>query len=134
MNANTRNTRQKRHLRQALHSQTQPGTAEDLHMWLANSGAKMSLSTVYRNLDRMATTGEARRLTVLGDKRARYELAGNGHHHHVVCRSCNRVEPFDACPLDRHVETLEKQTGYTFDDHTLEISGLCADCRQRANS
>jgi Fur family ferric uptake transcriptional regulator len=84
---------------------------------------------VYRNLDRMVQLGTVRKLTVLGDSRTRYELTGDGHHHHVVCRNCSRVVQFDLCPLDGFVRRLEEQTGFRFDDHTLEVSGLCADCR-----
>ena len=129
MPARTRNTRQKTLLLKVLRSQRQPRSAEEIHSRLARTGSPVCLSTVYRNLDRLTRSGVVRRVTVGSEGRARFELARRNHHHHVVCSNCSRVVRFDLCPLDGFVKSLQDQTGFRFDDHTLEISGLCQDCR-----
>lgn len=67
---------------------------------------------------------------------ARFELAEwlTGHHHHVVCSSCGRV---DDVSLDRSTEgalasivgRVASDAGFSVSEHSLEIEGLCPVCR-----
>ncbi|MDP3767209.1 MAG: transcriptional repressor, partial [Dehalococcoidia bacterium] len=63
-----------------------------------------------------------------------YRLCGDGHHHHLVCRSCGRVEDFATCDVSSLVEQLARSTEYEIEGHWLEVYGQCASCRilQRA--
>jgi Fur family ferric uptake transcriptional regulator len=84
---------------------------------------EVGLVTIYRTLDLLSEIGAVRRLD-LGDG-PRYELAED-HHHHLICESCGGVSEFERCPLE-----LRRLRGVDFEisSHTLEIYGLCADCR-----
>ena len=63
-----------------------------------------------------------------GDGIYRYEYnIGEMHHHHIVCRSCHKVEVLDFCVVDV-LERMAKKRGYTRLTHTLELFGLCPDC------
>ena len=66
---------------------------------------------------------------------ARYELAEwlAGHHHHLVCIECGRVEDVDV--PDRYeaqvhdlVGAISSQASFTATNHALEIEGTCAEC------
>ena len=66
---------------------------------------------------------------------ARYELAEwlTGHHHHLVCIDCGRVE--DIVVSERHeaqvhdiVEAMSARASFTATNHALEIEGMCAQC------
>ena len=52
------------------------------------------------------------------------------HHHHVVCRQCGRGSEIELPDLERWAESTASGLGYTDVTHTVEIFGLCADCRR----
>ena len=69
------------------------------------------------------------------DEFARYELAEDltGHHHHLVCSNCGRVEDLPASEsIERSVEAAVAQAarkvGFRTRHHRLDLVGTCADC------
>ena len=89
----------------------------------------MNQATVYRSLDVFVQAGIARRIDLKADF-AYYELADPQDHHHLVCRSCGRVEDFHGCDfprLARHALARSKNFR-TIEDHSLELFGLCKAC------
>ena len=51
------------------------------------------------------------------------------HHHHVVCRHCGRGTEVELPDLERWAETTATDLGYSDVTHTVEIFGVCAECR-----
>lgn len=66
---------------------------------------------------------------VMQDGTTRYRVSSSGHHHHLVCRSCGRVEDFAKCDVASLVKELARNTEYQIEGHWLEVYGRCADCR-----
>ena len=61
----------------------------------------------------------------------RYEFNhGDHHHHHLICRICQKVETLDLCVVDA-LERLVKQRGYAEITHQLEFFGICPDCQRK---
>ncbi len=58
-----------------------------------------------------------------------YRLSARGHHHHLVCRACGRVEDFATCDVSSLVEQLGQSTEYEIEGHWLEVYGRCSSCR-----
>ena len=58
-----------------------------------------------------------------------YRLSTRGHHHHLVCRQCGRVEDFSTCDVASVVEQLTRNTEYEIEGHWLEVYGRCSACR-----
>jgi Fur family ferric uptake transcriptional regulator len=58
-----------------------------------------------------------------------YRLSTRGHHHHLVCRTCGRVEDFATCDVASLVDDLSRNTAYEIEGHWLEVYGRCASCR-----
>ena len=85
-------------------------TAAELHRRLASS----DLSTVYRNLHRLADKGVIIEVALSGGE-ARFESAKRPHHAHLLCARCGRAECVP-CPADIATE------------HRLELRGLCSAC------
>jgi Fur family ferric uptake transcriptional regulator len=85
-------------------------------------------TTVYRCLLKFEEAGLAVS-TDLGDGITRYELKGEHHHHHVVCKHCKIVKPIDKCGIAA-IETWVKKMGYTDVAHRLEFFGVCPLCRK----
>jgi Fe2+ or Zn2+ uptake regulation protein len=98
------------------------------------AGADLAQSSVYRNLVVLEQAGVVHRV-VTHDEFARYELAEDltGHHHHLVCSNCGRVEDLPASPsIERSVEAAVAQAarkvGFRTSQHRLDLVGTCADC------
>jgi len=87
-------------------------------------------ATVYRQLEKLARTGEVQEV-MTGDGKKRYERPG--HHHHVICRSCGRMEKIDAQKAEFALGMVEKRVAgmvkFTQVEHNLEFFGLCPPCK-----
>ncbi|MGH2681299.1 MAG: Fur family transcriptional regulator [Actinomycetota bacterium] len=94
-------------------------------------------SSAYRNLAELETAGLVRRV-VSEDGLGRYELAEEltGHHHHLMCSRCGRVQDLHLPAtlerqLDRTLDTLARESGFATVAHRLDQIGLCRDCAGR---
>lgn len=103
-----------------------PFSAEDVQKKISRRTCDQA--TVYRTLASLEEVGILRRCE-FGDGTARYELTdGSGHHHHLICRSCKRVDVVDDCELEGLNSVAEKR-GFAEVSHILEFFGICPDCR-----
>jgi Fe2+ or Zn2+ uptake regulation protein len=91
-------------------------------------------SSVYRNLAVLEQAGAVTRLPAAGGH-ARYELSEAivGHHHHLVCTACGRIEDCDLPAalegqVDALLESLALRERFRPDGHRLEVFGLGACC------
>jgi len=74
-----------------------PAAAEEVYRALPPKTC--DLATLYRTMGHFERVGMLRKLQ-LGENSARFEIIeGHQHHHHVVCRSCHRIEAVDFCGL-----------------------------------
>jgi Fur family ferric uptake transcriptional regulator len=104
-------------------------TADEIHERLRRKLPRISLATVYRNLDYLERHGLIRVVREPGGRR-RYDAA-QGSHHHLWCTSCGRVKDVRLAP-DAKVETLlEDAFGYTIDGCSLSFLGTCPECAGR---
>lgn len=94
-------------------------------------------SSVYRNLAWLAEAGLIRRVAS-EDGFGRYELSEDltGHHHHLICSSCGRVEDVDIPSdierrLDRTLDGLARRARFATVSHRLDLIGLCRGCAAR---
>jgi Fur family transcriptional regulator, ferric uptake regulator len=94
----------------------------------------LAQSSAYRNLVVLEEAGVVHCI-ITRDEFARYELAEDltGHHHHLVCITCGRVEDLPATPaLERSVEAAvalaARTNGFRTNHHRLDFVGVCADC------
>jgi Fe2+ or Zn2+ uptake regulation protein len=101
---------------------------------ILDAGHGLAQSSVYRNLVVLEEADVVHRI-VTRDEFARYELAEDltGHHHHLVCASCGRVEDLPASEsIERSVEAAVAQAarkvGFRTRHHRLDLVGTCADC------
>lgn len=94
----------------------------------------LAQSSAYRNLTVLEQAGVVRRI-VTSDEHARFELAEelSGHHHHLVCGTCGRVEDFTVSAelegsLDVALAKVADDTGFRVDHHRLDLVGTCSEC------
>ena len=103
-------------------------TAQELHARLRKRGEPLGLATVYRTLTLLADEGA---IDVLSHHPGElcYRWCGEDHHHHLTCSRCHRVVELGDCELERWLERLSAEHGFVATGHTLEVAGLCANCR-----
>lgn len=125
-----KNTKQREMIFEILERSECPITAEDIFLKLKEADEDINLSTVYRNLEMLCTKGIVTKTTFMNDDKARFELCGTAHKHHLICLKCNRMVQIDGCPLERLEKTLEDKTSFDITGHKLEIYGYCPDCKK----
>lgn len=99
-------------------------TAEDVYKVLINEGMDIGLATVYRVLTQFEQAGLLIRHHFESGK-AVFELNQGGHHDHLVCMQCGRVEEFFDAEIERRQIKIAKERGFTIHEHSLH---LYADC------
>jgi Fur family ferric uptake transcriptional regulator len=106
------------------HANVRHMTAEDVYKLLLNEGMDIGLATVYRVLTQFEQAGLLVRHHFESGK-AVYELNQGGHHDHLVCLQCGRVEEFYDAEIERRQSKIAKERGFVIHDHSLQ---LYADC------
>ncbi|MFN0119186.1 MAG: transcriptional repressor, partial [Blastocatellia bacterium] len=87
-------TRQRAAVYEFLVESRRHPTAEDVFMAVRRALPKISLATVYKNLEALVACGQAAKLSG-GEGPARYE-ARRDEHHHARCLSCGLVTDVEA--------------------------------------
>lgn len=94
------------------------------------AGHTIGLVSVYRTLDLLNKLAIVC-LVHMEDGSQGYVLASEGHHHHIVCRLCDRVMEFNGMnDLDDLLIRVESETGFQVSDHLLQLYGLCPECQK----
>lgn len=109
-----------------------PRGAADLQRELAGT---VPISSLYRSLTVLANAGVVER-SFDPSGAARFELGEwlLGHHHHLVCIECGRVEDVEIDNeterrIDRLVTDLTAASGLEPTGHRMDIEGVCGRCR-----
>lgn len=127
-----RNTRQREVIREELRSLSSHPTAVGIYEIVRRRLPRISLGTVYRNLELLAAMGEIQKLQLSGSQ-ARFD--GNvGRHDHVRCTCCGRVEDVPGTPLDLALLRNNDSNGYEFHGYRLEFMGTCPRCREQSST
>ena len=104
-------------------------SAEDIYRSLLDSGEEIGLATVYRVLTQFEAAGLVSRHHFEGGQ-AVFELNQSGHHDHIVCVSCGKVEEFYDEMIESQQIKIAKARGYAVTDHSLTLYGKCSDCQK----
>ena len=103
-------------------------TADDLYSRVRKIIPRISLGTVYRNLEFLSSQGVIQKVGP-GGPQMRFD--GNPHPHpHIRCLGCDRVDDVDA-PLDVPELDESQGRGYQVLGAHLEYVGLCPECRSQ---
>jgi Fur family transcriptional regulator, ferric uptake regulator len=98
-------------------------SAEDVYRVLLNDGVEMGLATVYRVLTQFEHAGLLKR-SQLGGNKAVFELNdGERHHGHLVSTTTGEVEEFYDPQIEKRLQKIADDMGYTLTDHTITLFG-----------
>ena len=101
-------------------------SSEELALRLRESGARVSLSTVYRFQSKLVGVGVAREIRV-GDT-SRFELdLGRGRHDHLVCLRCGVIIELTQERLGSLAGDICREHGWAVTPR-VEIRALCGTC------
>ena len=101
-------------------------SAEDIYKVMINSGEDVGLATVYRVLTQFEQAGLLIRHHFESGK-AVFELDNGGHHDHIVCVKCGRVEEFYDAEIEKRQQEAAESLGFEIQDHSLTIYVVCKD-------
>ena len=122
-----RRTRQRAAVDQILSHLEEFRTAQQIHDVLRHQGDSVGLTTVYRTLQAMVESGELDALRT-DDGETAYRRCSQGHHHHLVCRSCGRTVEVSGPAVERWASAVADEHGFRDVSHDLEIFGTCSAC------
>ena len=126
-----RMTRQRKVILEELRKVKNHPSADEVYEIVRKKLPRISLGTVYRNLEILAKLGEIQQLE-LGCAMRRFD--GNPeNHYHIRCIHCNRVDDVMIDPLKNVENEINGSTDYQVVGHRLEFLGLCRKCLKKKN-
>ena len=105
-------------------------SAQEVYQRVRQRLPKISLGTVYRNLEQLAAHGLIQKIeSTDGQRRFDGDLS---EHYHVRCLHCGRVEDAPLPLLPLLDQSFGKMSQYIILGHRLEFYGICPRCREKA--
>jgi Fur family ferric uptake transcriptional regulator len=101
-------------------------SAEEVYAMVRAAVPKVSLGTVYRNLDLLVREGLVRTVATAGEPR-RYDSVLEDHHH-IRCEVCGRLDDVELGDGQRLEELIADDRGYEVHGYTLHFIGTCGEC------
>ena len=120
-------TQQRAAVFEYLSGVTHHPTADDVFCAVKRRLPKISLATVYKNLEALVACGAASKLTC-GDAAARYEIRRDPHYH-TRCLKCGSVTDLEATASATVSKLLKPPGGFRVEDYRIELLGYCRGCR-----
>ena len=119
-----RDTRQRQAIYKAMVKASRPLAVNELFLLAKREIVGLGIATIYRNLKILQTEKRIIQVDLPGQP-PRWELPHEDHHHHFLCRTCNKLFEVYDCPDDLQ-RLLPK--GYTLEEHDILLRGQCDTC------
>ena len=108
-------------------------TADEIYERVRKQLPRISMGTVYRNLDILVSSGFISRIEP-GLPQMRFD-GKTRDHYHITCMRCGRIENAPIGPFGDTLDTLEHALGrltkFGIFGHKLEFMGLCKECMEK---
>ena len=125
-----RMTRQREVLIQELKKLRSHPTADDLYTRVQRRLPRISLGTIYRNLEVLCRFGLIQKIELAGKKK---RFDGNlDEHCHIRCVRCGRVDDVPVKPDASIARRIRRKLKYRITGHRLEFMGVCPACAARS--
>jgi Fur family ferric uptake transcriptional regulator len=125
-----RMTKQRRVILETLRRSKVHPTADEVYAKVREELPRISLGTVYRNLQILEEMGEVKVIAVGGNQRRFDGTVEN--HYHVRCLQCGRVADMSIEPNGALEKAAQKASDFEITGHHLEFVGMCPGCRSGA--
>ncbi|MEV0175895.1 Fur family transcriptional regulator [Streptomyces sp. NPDC050803] len=109
-------------------------SAQELYALLLAGDHAVGLTTVYRALRELEAEGGVDVVREEAGGRLYRLCPADGHRHYLMCRDCGRSRPVDSEVVEEWAGRIAAETGFAAVEHTVELTGVCADCLPRADA
>ena len=119
-------TRQRKLILETLRHAMDHLSADEVYEMVREAMPRISLGTVYRNLEILHEQGKIRKLE-FGGTQSRWD--GEPHpHYHIRCLCCDRVDNVRYEPSRDIEASVTTPRNYRVVGHHLEFIGMCQEC------
>ncbi|UCD71455.1 MAG: transcriptional repressor [Syntrophobacterales bacterium] len=123
-------TRQRRVILEELRKLESHPTADEIYEMARRRLPRISLGTVYRNLEILSECGMIRKLELGGTQKRFDSMVRN--HYHVRCLRCGCIEDVSMEPLTTIENAIRRVNDYEIIGFRLEFIGVCPQCKKEA--
>ncbi len=102
-------------------------SAEKVYKILLEEGEEIGLATIYRVLTQFEAAGLVIRHHFEGGNSV-FELNRGGHHDHILCVKCGKVEEFKDELIETRQQEIASRLGFKLTEHCLYLYGICSNC------
>ncbi len=108
-----------------------PTKAYDLLDTISAERGNAAPPTVYRALDFLLDAGLIHKIESLNAFIGCDAPHETSHPKFLICRDCERVAEIASHEIDAAIALEAKQAGFSIDQETIEVGGICQACAQR---
>ena len=128
---NLRMTHQRRVILEELRKVKTHPSADEIYEIVRKRLPRISLGTVYRNLEKLSESGDVQKLEP-GCSLKRFD-GDPSDHYHIRCIHCDRIADAPLVP-DLEID-MEQVNSANFEiiGHRLEFLGVCPNCSDKSN-
>ncbi len=123
-----RYSHQRERIYRSVAESDQHPTANMVYDALKAEMPKLSLGTVYRNLNQLADAGRLKKIP-LADGSCRFDKTTSAHSH-IVCEECGCVADVALPSFQSLTESVKQQTEYSLRSYDVVLRGVCKECRK----
>ena len=123
-----RMTRQRKIILKELREINSHPAADEVYEIVRRRLPRISLGTVYRNLEVLSARGMIRKLELGGSQR-RFD-GDIANHYHIRCIHCNRVEDAPIEAIAEVEDTIRRVSDFEIVGHQLQFIGICPTCKK----
>jgi len=124
-----RNTSQRRVILEEVRGVSSHPTVEEIYAMAKKRLPRISLGTVYRNLEGLTNDGMVIKLQTAGTRK---RFDGNpARHYHIRCVTCGRVDDLPVRVAPDIEPAIKERTGYRILGCRMEFDGVCPRCRKK---
>ncbi len=131
MSKNTRMTKQRKAILEALKETDTHPTADEIYEEVKKEIPNISLGTIYRNLNVLEEMDEIMVLDY-GSTYSRFDGCADNHYH-FQCKECEEIYDLDMEIRENLENKVEENYPFTVDNHRLEFYGLCPSCQNKSD-
>jgi len=106
-------------------------TADEVYKMVRRRLPRISLGTVYRNLEILSACGLIQKIGPISSQMRFDGITVN--HYHIRCIYCGSVEDAPIDPTENLENAIREKSDYHIIGHKLEFTGICAECRKKEN-
>ncbi len=119
-------SRQREKILQVIQEAHTHPTADWIYARLKPEMPKLSLGTVYRNLNLLVQQGKIQSIP-LGSI-TRYDMRTSPHYH-FICEKCGELYDVEEPLPQEYLNKIQKKTHHKILRHSLEFFGICQKCQ-----